>query len=84
MNKLQLDYLKAKVAYDTAFETEDWELVDQLEDPYLDAEFALADWVFQVAERTGLISKEDLEYIRKNANGEQWDKLIEMGVRLEA
>ena len=46
MNKLQKEYAIAKAAYETAFKAEAWDLVDKLEDPMLEAEFALADWTF--------------------------------------
>lgn len=82
MNQLQKTYTLAKAAYDTAFKNEDWELVDKLEDTYIEAEFALVDWAFDEAEKTGKISREDIEFIRKNSNLEQWAKFVDMGMRL--
>ena len=67
MNKLQKTYALAKAAYETAFKAEDWDLVDKLEDPMLEAEFALADWTFDVVVATGKMSRKDTDMIRQIA-----------------
>lgn len=82
MNELQKTYMLAKAAYDSAFKHEDWELVDKLEDPMLDAEFALVDWVCEEVEKTGQMSKEDIDLVYRNSTLEQWRKLVDMGTRL--
>lgn len=84
MNKLQKEYAIAKAAYETAFKAEAWDLVDKLEDPMLEAEFALADWTFDVVVKTGKMSREDTDLIRSNSSLDQWAKIIDMGMRLQA
>lgn len=84
MNELQKAYAMAKAAYDAAFAAENWDLVDKLEDPYLDAELALADWAFEVVIATGQMTKEDTDFLRRNANGERWEKIVDMAFRLKA
>jgi hypothetical protein len=82
--KLQADYVFKKAAYDNAFEKKDWVRVDELEDPYLEAEFALFDEVGKIVVATGEMTEEDVEYIRRHSNIEQWKKLIDLGLRLQA
>ena len=84
MNELQKTYAIAKAAYDAAFEAKNWDLVDKLEDPYIDAELALMDWAFAVVIATGKMTKEDTDFLRRNANGEKWDNLVNMAFRLKA
>jgi hypothetical protein len=84
MNEIQKAYATAKAAYETAFEAKNWELVDQLEDAYIEAQLTLIDWTIEQVEKTGLMPKEDIEFIRKNMNNEQMDKIAEMGLRLQA
>jgi hypothetical protein len=84
MNQLQKTYAVAKAAYETAFKAEDWDLVDKLEDPMLDAEFALVDWSFDVVVATGKMSREDTDFLRSNSNLDQWAKFVDMALRLAA
>lgn len=79
MHKVQWEYAKAKAAYDAAFEVEDWELVDQLE-----AEMALIERTLEQVEKSGLMSKEDIEFIRDNMMPEHMEKIAELGFRLQA
>lgn len=82
--ELQADYIVKKAAYDQAFEQKNWQLVDELEDPYLESEFALFDEVGKIVVKTGKMSEEDVEYIRRHSNLEQWAKMIDLAVRLQA
>lgn len=85
MNNLQLNYAKAQAAYDTAFEAKNWQLVDQLEDPMLDAEFALLDWMFDVAVKTSSeLSRDDLEKLLRKSNTEKRKELVDIAMRLNA
>lgn len=82
INQIQKAYMEAKAAYDTAFKMEDWDLVDQLEDPYLDAEIALVDWSFDECVKTGKFSRSDADLLRRNSNEAQWKKFVDMALRL--
>lgn len=82
MNHIQMKYMIKKGAYDAAFALKDWELVDKLEDQYLDAESDLVEWTLQEVEKTGKMSKEDIAFVRKNMSVKQIEKLAEMGMRL--
>jgi len=84
MHKVQTEYAKAKAAYDAAFEAKNWELVDQLEDAYLEAEMALIEWTLEQVEKSGLMPKEEIEFIRDNMGPEQMEKIAELGFRLQA
>lgn len=84
MNTIQKKYIKAKAAYETAFKMGRWDLVDQLEDPMIEAEFALVDWAFEVAVKSGQMSKEDTDFMRRNSNGEQWEKLVDLALRMDS
>ncbi|MCP1306956.1 hypothetical protein [Paenibacillus tyrfis] len=66
MNEIQQAYATAKAAYDAAVESENWELVEQVEDIYLDAESVLVEWALNVAEKTGRLSANEMELLRKN------------------
>lgn len=82
MNELQRNYLIAKAAYETAFENEDWSLVDQLEDPYIDAEFALVEWIEEIAVNDGTLSQEDIDLMRKNRR-DYVERVVDMAMRLD-
>lgn len=84
MNNIQKTYAKAKAAYETAFKMARWDLVDQLEDPMLDAEFALVDWAFTVAIASGEMSQADADLLRRNSSGDQWEKLVDLAFRMNA
>jgi hypothetical protein len=84
MNQLQKDYAMKKAAYEAAFKMENWDLVDKLEDPMIEAEFKLMDWCFEVVEKTGQMSSEDIDLLRRNSNLDQWDKMVDMALRLAA
>lgn len=83
MNELQFNYAKLKAQYETTIEMEMWDLVEEIEDAMLDAEFALMDWVFEKCIEQGKLSKADCDMMRKNSNSEQWDKMVDLGMRLK-
>lgn len=82
LNQVQKTYITAKAAYDAAFKNEDWDLVDKLEDPYIESEFALVTWTFDECIKTGKFSKKDADFMIKNSNTDQWNKFVDMGMRL--
>jgi hypothetical protein len=81
MNQIQLAYITAKAAYDTAVEVKDWKLVESLEEPYLDAEFELVQWALDQAENSGLVSPADLSILRRRWTL-QSEKVIDLALRL--
>ena len=75
MNVLQNDYLKLKLSYENATKNEEWELVDKLEDTFLDAESNLVKWA--------------LDLVRSNGNNElanfwevNWTKEVDKFINL--
>lgn len=82
MTELQAKYVAVKAAYDEAFKMENWELVDQLEDDYIETEFALVEWSFEEVQKTGKMSAEECEMLRKNSNLEQWSRMVDLALRL--
>lgn len=84
MTQLQRSYILAKAAYDAAFKTENWELVDKLEDPYLELEFELVEWLKEEAAKTGKMTKEELDYIHQNAGLDVHEKMVDMALRYSA
>lgn len=83
MNQLQKKYFEKKTIYEVAFKNHDWETVDAVEDEYLDAEFAMVEWMEKRIISTGQMTKEEIDYIRKNSNEEQWNKIVDMASRLQ-
>ncbi|WP_025847567.1 hypothetical protein [Paenibacillus ehimensis] len=83
MNQIQQAYALAKAAYDAAVESENWELVEQLEDAYLDSESILVDWALTVAEKSGKLSDKEIELLRKN-----WalhhERIVNLAMKLSA
>ncbi|MNM93841.1 hypothetical protein D3C81_1062270 [compost metagenome] len=83
MNKVQKVYTLAKAAYDIAFEGEEWELVEALETPLVEAEGALVEWALDYAEKTGTIPTKLLATLR-----DRWmfpphhGKMIELAMKL--
>lgn len=83
MNKLQQAYAIAKAAYDTALEAKDWDLVEELEDGFLEAEAAMVEWALDHAEKTKMIPAAELKTIR-----DRWifppfhDRMVDMAFKL--
>lgn len=85
MNTIQSAYLKAKSAYDQAFAAENWELVEQLEDTYIDAEITLVNWAIDQATSTGLMKPEEEKLLRTHWTLKPYnDRIINLALKLTA
>ena len=84
MTELQKAYTLAKAAYDAAFKAEDWDLVDKLEDPYLDLEFELVEWLKEEAAKTGKITKEELNFTHEKGGLSVHERMVDMALRYTA
>lgn len=84
MTELQQAYTLAKAAYDAAFKAEDWDLVDKLEDPYLDLEFELVEWLKEEAAKTGKITKEELNFTHEKGGLSVHERMVDMALRYTA
>ncbi|RNB59516.1 hypothetical protein EDM57_05080 [Brevibacillus gelatini] len=85
MNHIQTAYLKMKAAYNQAFAAENWDLVEQLEDEYIEAEIALVNWAIDQAVNTGLMSQEEEKNLRTRWVLESYrDKIISLALRMSA
>ncbi|MBU7318433.1 hypothetical protein [Paenibacillus oleatilyticus] len=83
MNEIQQAYETAKAVYDAAVESENWDLVEQVENAYLDAESSLVNWALDVAEKTGRLSANEMDLLRKN-----WvqhnERIVSLAMKLSA
>lgn len=81
MNEIQKEFIEIKAAYDAAVETENWDLVDELEDAYLDAEEKLVN--FAINEASQYMTDEEIKTLRENwANPKFTEQLINLALRL--
>ncbi|MEC0168629.1 hypothetical protein [Paenibacillus graminis] len=84
MNKLQKNYALAKAAYDTAIETETWELVEGLELPYIEAEGTMVEWALEHAEQSGMIPAKLLETLKEKWMFPQYKtRMVDLAFKLE-
>lgn len=83
MNKVQMEYISAKKAWEKAVAEEDWMMAESLEDGLLEAEEALVTWTLDTAAQSGLVSAADLYTLQKH-----WtmrvEQITELGLRLPA
>ncbi|SYX84589.1 hypothetical protein [Paenibacillus alvei] len=83
MNKIQMEYIRAKKAWEKAVAEEDWMMVESLEDGLLEAEESLVTWTLDTAAQSGLISTSDIYTLQKH-----WTMRVEqitaLGLRLPA
>ncbi|NEZ45373.1 hypothetical protein [Paenibacillus alvei] len=85
MNQLQKDYIKARAAHETAMKEKKWDLADELAEPYVQAEMALVNWMFEVVEQTRAMKKEDIEVLKKNWTHHDFnERIVDMALRLAA
>lgn len=85
MNKYQTAYVKAKAAYDAAVESKQWDLADELMEPYVVAEREMVEWMFSVVEKTGAMKKEDIKLMRDNWTSNDFiDRVVDLALRLAA
>ncbi|ODA08485.1 hypothetical protein [Paenibacillus polymyxa] len=81
MNNVQKNYMVAKAAYDAAKENEDWELVERLEIPYLEAESDMVEWALDHAEKR--IPPKLMETLRDRWMFPQFhDRMVDLAFRL--
>lgn len=70
-------YLKLKKKYDTAFQDGDWNLVEEIEDSYLEAEELFVEAALKNLE--GRLSNKYIETLREKWRDPQWtEKVIEL------
>lgn len=85
MNKLQLDYLAAKMLVDDMMANGTDAEFDAATNVLLDAEQALVDWALGIAEATGQMPQADLELLKENWYKPKWNgRMIDLAMRLKA
>ena len=83
MNDLQKTYAVAKAAYDTAFEENNWTLVEELEIPLLEAEAEMVEWALDHAEQSKMIPENLMTILRERWMFPQYhNKMIDLAFTL--
>ncbi|KJD42543.1 hypothetical protein [Paenibacillus terrae] len=83
MNNVQKNYMVEKAAYDAAKENEDWELVERLEIPYLEAESEMVEWALDHADKSNMIPPELILTLRDKWMFPQYhERMVDLAFRL--
>jgi len=83
MNKLQKAYAVAKAEYDVAMDVQDWNLVEELETPMLEAEAEMVEWALDHAEKSKLIPTDFLATLRDRWMFPQYhERMVDLAFRL--
>lgn len=82
LNELQNLYIQRKAAYEAAAEVGNWDLVEKLEDDYIQSEFDLVKWGLDQAVEMNRMSQEDAEMVFRNMPIDKFHEMAEKTARV--